>query len=135
MTISFKELQGNHLISDIPINVQQNMDELLKRINMVRDVWGKPMTVTSGYRTEQDMLRIYRGKGIADDKIPMHSAHMVGMAVDISDPDLALNHWLKNDPTGITTMEKAGLYGELGTTNWTHLQWRVPGSGHRWFQP
>lgn len=128
--ISFKELQGAHQISDIPINIQQNMQELLKRLNMVREKWGRPMTITSGFRDTMDMIRIYKGK-----PYPKNSAHLSGLAADISDPDGALYRWLKEDKEGIIVMEQAELYGEEGTKGWTHLQYRRPASGNRWFKP
>lgn len=128
--ITFKELLGNHSIIDIPIAVQQNMEVLLKAMNIIREAWGQPMKVTSGYRTEVDMARIYNGK-----PWPKGSKHLTGQAVDIADPTGALGQWLKDDPKGITSLEKAGLYCEEGTTNWVHFQCVPPRSGKRWFLP
>lgn len=128
--ISFKELLGNHSIIDVPIAIQHNMENLLKAINIIREAYGHPMTVTSGYRTEVDMARIYNGK-----PWPKGSAHLSGLAVDIADSTGALQQWLKGDPKGITSLEKTGLYCEEGTNGWTHFQLRAPKSGKRWFNP
>lgn len=133
--ISFNELLGKHSISDVPLAIQQNMDALLKAVNVIRAAWSKPMTVTSGFRDWNDMLRIYRAKGVKDDKIPRGSAHLSGLAVDISDPDLAITHWLKTDPHAIVLLEQQGLYCEEGNSNWVHLQLRASASGNRWFKP
>lgn len=130
MGVTFKELLGHHSISDIPIAHQQNMDMLLKAMAIVREAWGKPMIVTSGWRNEQDMRRIY-----GNDPYPKGSAHLSGLAVDIADKDGTLNHWLKNDPTGITSLEKAGLYCEERQGPWQHFQLGAPKSGRRFFNP
>jgi hypothetical protein len=122
--ISFKEILNGHSISDIPIAHQQNIDELLKRINIVRAAYGKPMKVTSGYRNLQDMKRIYSNK-----KFPMHSAHLFGMAVDIADPDGELGKWLHGD--GAAILEQADLYCERDTKGWIHFQTRP--TSQRWF--
>ena len=136
MAISFKELLQGKVLSDVTHTQQLNLEELLRRINTVRAAWGKPMQVTSGLRTMQDHLRIYAAKGITDrTKIPMASAHLEGMAVDIADPDGSLGHWLKNDPAGIVALERADLYCENTGGNWQHFQTRKPKSGNRWFNP
>lgn len=127
MSISYKELMGSHTIAEIPLTHQHNLEILLKRINIIREAWGKPMTVTSGYRSEQDQLRI-------NSKAP-NSKHRLGMACDIYDPDNKLEQWLKTDPTGITTLERAELWCEEGTSNWVHFQTAPPRSNRRWFLP
>jgi hypothetical protein len=43
--IDLKELIKNYAFSTLPIDHQGNLLELLKRINIVRDNYGKPMTV------------------------------------------------------------------------------------------
>ena len=56
--VTFIEVLNGHLLSDVPIAAQQNIDELLKRINKVAILWGRPMRVTSGYRTMEEHFRI-----------------------------------------------------------------------------
>lgn len=134
--ITFKELLKGTPLSEIPINHQQNGEILLKKINIVRAEYGKPMIPTSVYRTKQRQLDIYRAKGIPDSKIPMSSQHLSFEAVDISDPKGELYKWLQDNPE---VLEKADMYVELGTVGWTHLQCRPfasyrPG-GSRWFNP
>ena len=133
--ISMLEMLGHHVATDLPHEHEVNIDELLKVINPLLALWPHPVLVTSGYRSMQDHLRIYRSKGVPDDKIPMGSSHLVGRAVDISDPDLSMTHWLQTDPTAITTAEKLGLYFEAGNKNWVHITNRPPQSGNRWFKP
>lgn len=133
--ITLKELIKNTLISDIPLEHQHNLEELLKRINVIRTVYGKPMTVTSGYRSLQDHLRIYSSKGITDrSKIPMASKHLYGQAVDIYDPNKELQAWVKQN---VKVLEDIGLWCEdFGSTpNWCHFQIVPPRSGKRFFIP
>lgn len=118
--ISFKELLSGEMISDIPITHQHNLEELLKVVNIIREEWGKPMTVTSGYRTMQKHLQIYSRKGITDKSlIPMKSKHLVGLAVDIADPDGSLYAWCQDNEA---LLQRAGAWCEEGTKGWVHFQ-------------
>lgn len=133
--ITFNELIKGNSIADIPIEHQHNLEELLKKINMIRAKWGKPMTVTSGYRSMQDHLRIYSQKGITDQKkIPMQSNHLYGRAVDISDPKQELQKFLL---ANVSLLEEAGLWCEdfSATKTWVHLQINPPKSGKRFYMP
>lgn len=123
-------------LEELSPEIQANLQELLKRVNVVRAAYGKPMTVTSGIRTMKEHLRIYAEKGITDQsKIPMKSSHLKGAAVDISDPQLNLTKWLKANPQ---ILENANLYCEDGNSNWVHFQSKPFGSykagGTRWFK-
>lgn len=124
--ISFNELLGSHSIADVPLTIQQNMQELLKRMNVVRQCYGIPMIVTSGYRDMKDQMRI-------NPKAP-NSQHLQGNAVDISDADGALKAWVKQN---MHVMEVVGLWLEdFGSTpTWVHFQAVPPKSGNRMFIP
>lgn len=124
MSISMKELLGSHNINDVPIAHQHNLEELKKRINVVRNAWGKPMIVTSGYRSEADQMRI--------NKNAPNSAHRFGMAVDISDPDGKFYEWLVNNEKLLIELD---LYVEIRQGPWAHVQTRKTKSGKRFFQP
>ena len=143
--ITFKEVLGHISINDVSIKEQQNIDELLKSVNIVLAAYDAhlgrhwPAHVTSGYRTLQDHLRIYAAKGIFDKaKIPMASRHLTGNAVDILDEALGLTKWLQT-PEGAIVLDKANLFCESGNKNWWHAQ-RLPFAsykpgGTRWFKP
>lgn len=131
--ITFNELLSGNQLPDVPIAHQHNLEELLIKVNVIRALWGKPMTVTSGYRSLQHHLDIYRSKGVPMDCIPTKSCHLSGQAVDISDPDLAITLWLKTEPAAITCLEQQGLYCEEGNKNWVHFQTRP--TKNRWFLP
>lgn len=133
--VSMKELIKDTPISDISLEIQHNLEEVLLRINKIRTAYNKPMTVTSGYRTMQDHIRIYNAKGIMDlKKIPMQSKHLYGKAVDISDPNKDLQKWCL---ANIKMLEDIGLWLEdfSATPNWVHFQIEPPKSGKRMFKP
>lgn len=124
-------LKGN----ECPPELEANLLELLIRINKVRDAYGLPMTVTSGFRSMKDHLRIYKEKGITDPKkIPMKSKHLFCQSVDIYDPEKKLQKWIKEN---IKLIEEIGLWMEdfNDTPNWVHFQIIPPTSGNRFFKP
>lgn len=123
MAISYKELLHGHVINDLSIKEQQNLAELQKVINQLIEIadW-HPAIVTSGFRTEQDQLRI-------NPKAP-NSAHRLGMAVDILDKDGSKYKWCE---TNQDTLQTLGLWVEYGTKGWVHLQTRP--AKNRIFKP
>ena len=131
--ISYNELLSGHVLSDVPIEYQHNLEDLKTRINVVREKRGIPMIVTSGFRSMQDHLRIYRSMGVPDDKIPMNSWHLKGAAVDISDPDGSLMQWCRDN---VPLLEEVGLWIEDDTSvKRVHFQIFPPKSGNRFFKP
>lgn len=118
--------------------IEKNLKELLKRINVVRTEWNRPMRVTSGLRSKEDHLRIYRNIAISknkpfdESKVPMASKHLYGKACDILDPNGELMAWLKANPE---VLKDAGLWCEEGCLGWVHFQIEPPKSGKRWFLP
>lgn len=133
--ISLKELLGSHNIAEVPHGHQLCLEELRTRLEKVRAEFGKPMRITSGYRSMQEHLQIYSKKGITDkSKIPMRSKHLIGCAADVADPAQELQAWCKaNEPK----LEEIGLWIEdfSATPNWVHFQTVPPASGKRFFKP
>lgn len=134
--ITMDELLSNQAtLSELDIEIQNNLNDLLTKINLVRTSWGKPMTVTSGFRTMKHHLEIYAAKGITDiNKIPMKSNHLYGRAVDISDSARVLQKWCFADEPLLISI---GLWMEdfSKTPTWCHFQINPPQSGKRWFMP
>lgn len=124
--LELKELLGKYKESEVPEKVLISLKVLLVKLNVIRKAWGKPMTVTSGYRSEADQKRI-NPKAIK-------SNHLTGHAVDIYDPNLKLTAWLKKGE-GARLLVEQGLYCEEGNKNWVHFQDIAPRSGNRWFLP
>jgi uncharacterized protein YcbK (DUF882 family) len=137
--ISMDELLSGNKLEDQPQETQDNLKDLLEKMNKVRVAYGKPMTVSSGLRSIKHHLEIYAAKGITDkSKIPMKSKHLYGLAVDIADADGKLKEWVK---ANIKLMEEIGFWFESfdATTTWVHFQTQPFGSykegGTRFFNP
>lgn len=123
-------LKGNIL----PKDYEPYLEKLLKRVNKLQDRYGKlQFLATSGFRSLIQHLAVYRKKGITDPKkIPMKSKHLYCQAVDVEDKDGKFYEWVqKNEPI----LEELGLWYELGTRGWVHLQIVAPASGRRGFIP
>jgi len=128
-----KELNPNNY--PVTPEIAQNLEALLRALNVVRKAWGQPMTVTSGLRSREHQIEVYRLKGITDlSKIPLQSAHLTGQAADILDLNGSLGEWLKNN---IEVLIECELYVEHldFTRGWAHLQTRPPASHNRFFIP
>jgi hypothetical protein len=126
--IALAELNPN----SYPLNAEQeqNLKELQKRLIAFRKLWAKPMIITSGFRTIEDQMRIYRNKK----RVPMFSCHLRGAAADVADRDGMLGIYCVNN---IPVLEECGLWIEdpLRTPGWVHFQIFPPVSGNRVFQP
>lgn len=132
--ITMSELLKSAKFDEQSKDIQDNLTELLKRINEIRTLWGHSMTITSGLRTKADQIRIYTAKGIPESKIPWGSKHLTGAAVDIYDPDKKLQEWCL---ANIAELERIQLWCEhfSATPNWVHFQIFSPKSGNRFFHP
>lgn len=120
--ISMRELLGRHTIADVPHQAELQLEILQKKLNVVREKWGKPMIVTSGFRLPSDQSRI-------NAKAPK-SAHLLGMAADIADPNGELYEWTVQNEA---LMVELGLYVEVRQGGWVHYQTRP--TKRRFFLP
>lgn len=124
--------------NDLPKEHLDNLIKLHDKINKLRDAYGKPLRVTSGYRSLEKHLAIYAAKGITDQKkIPMQSRHLSGLAVDlvpVKEPVSDLQKFIKNN---IALMQEIGLWFEdfSKTPTWVHAQIVPPKSGKLFFMP
>lgn len=118
-------LMGRVEFSALQNEEKYNLANLLASVNFIRGMYGKPMRITSGYRTK-DINALVKGS--------TRSAHLVCMAVDIHDPTGEFAQWCLDN---IPVLEKAGLFMENPevTRGWVHLQTRRPLSGTRVFNP
>jgi Peptidase M15 len=118
--ITMQEILKDKKLEDQSAEIQANLVILLERMNKVRELYGKPMLITSGLRTEADQIRVYAEKGITDlKKIPMKSKHLKGNAVDVSDPKGELNDWCKKNEE---TLRELGIWLETRQGGWQHFQ-------------
>ncbi len=135
MAISLKELTKGYNFDSLDSSHKNNLEVLHERINKIRAAYGKPLSVTSGYRSMEDHLRIYKAKGIIDKAlIPMGSRHLSGSACDIYDPNQELQKWAL---ANVKLLETIGLWCEhfSATPSWIHWQITPPKSGSRFFKP
>lgn len=138
--ITFKDMIGSAVISDIPITQQHNIEIVVSRVNAVLKIYGKEGKVTSGYRSLYDHNRIYsqlnakrRAKNLPELKVPMSSRHLSGEAVDIHDPEHEMLKWLKANPRVL--VENKLWCEELDDQERVHFQVVPPRSGNRFFNP
>lgn len=108
-------LMGRVKEEDLSPELQENLNTLVEAVNKIRKTWGKPMIVTSGYRTPEINMKI---TGAAK-----KSAHMSCQAVDFKDTDNSLGGWCMRNMHKLTQW---GLYLEhpRHTPGWCHLQIR-----------
>jgi hypothetical protein len=107
--ISLSEL-NSHNVPTTP-EIDSNLQMLLDKINVVRSNWGKPMTVTSGLRSQADQQRI--------NPKATHSNHLMGLAVDIYDPDGELKQWVLDNLDSLTDFWFEDF---RYTSDWVHFQ-------------
>lgn len=111
-----------------PLDQEQldNLNKLLVAVNKFRTYYGKPMTVSSGYRPAEINAKV---KGAAK-----KSNHMKCLAVDFRDSDGAIDKFCMDN---LHILEDCGLYLEHpeATPGWCHLQCVPPRSGNRVFKP
>lgn len=103
-----------------------NANTIVPRVNQLLDAFGEYRNCNSGFRTQEDQMRI-------NPKAP-NSAHTKACAIDLEDKDRALTHFCLNN---LPVLEKIGLWMESpdATPTWTHLQCYAPKSGNRVFIP
>jgi len=118
-------LMGRHLEYPLTLELALNAAQLLAAINYLRGVYGKPLTVSSGYRPGHFNKRAGGAK---------NSSHLTCEAIDIADPDGKFGEWCL---ANLHHLEHANLYLEnpAYTPGWAHLQARRPVSGNRVFIP
>ena len=129
MAISKEELlkgRDTEYASDYTQEISDNLDKLLIPMNQIRNEWGQPMIVDSGWRPPSI--------NAATPGAAAHSKHMIGLAVDIADPDGKLMEWVL---ANLSLMKELDIYFEdfRYTPSWVHFQLGAPASGHRIFVP
>ena len=124
--LSMEELLQGKKLEDLSEEIQKNLPILLERVNKIRALWGKPLTVTSCVRSQADQERI--------NPAAPKSKHLIGAAVDIFDKDGSLKSWIKDNES---VLEDAELWMEdfSATPTWCHFQCLPPKSGKRFFIP
>lgn len=128
--ISMKEI-CKHSFDGLDPDVECNLIRLHFVLNSIRAHYGKPLTITSGYRTLEEHLKIYEER---KKPAPMGSLHLVGAAADIDDPQCQLKSWILDH---VSLMGNLEVYLEAfdDTPTWVHVQIYPPKSEKRFFEP
>jgi len=128
-------LKGRDVLYPLSEEQEDNLAKLLTAINPIREVWGRPMSVSSCYRPAAINSSVGGAKA---------SAHMMCQAVDIVDKDGKLAEWSLHN---LTLLGECGIFMEDprytivlnkdGTrySGWVHYDIRGPKSGKRVFIP
>jgi uncharacterized protein YcbK (DUF882 family) len=111
---------------DFTPEVKANIKVLYEKINIIREKYGKPMSVSSGWRPQ--------AINDATSNAAKKSKHIVGLAIDIKDTDSKLWKWCMEN---LELLQELGLYLEdkRWTPTWVHFQIGPPASGLRIFRP
>lgn len=126
--ISMDEILCNRAkLEDLPQEIQDNLLELHRKINLLRATYGKPMKVNDGLRLSNTP---YGAKA---------SKHKNGQAIDLDDDDSGkLWFWVMEH---MDLIQEIGLWLEHGCWThstkgtWVHFQTVPPGSNKRIFIP
>ena len=118
-------LMGRDGESPLTHELEKNLEKLLKALNQFREIYAKPMIVSSGYRPAQYNTLAGGAK---------KSNHMLCLACDFVDLDSALDIYCVENQN---VLAECGLYLEhpKWTKTWCHLQVISPASGKRIFVP
>ena len=111
---------------DLTPEIEGNALELLDRVNILLGEFGQERKINSGWRPPAV-------NGKTPGAAPL-SKHMLGLAVDLADPEGDLDEWCLEN---VDALERVGLWLEhpAATKSWCHLQSVPPKSGKRVFYP
>lgn len=137
IVISLQELNPKKF--ELDDEQKANLLVLHEKINKVRELWATPMVITSGFRSLEDHLKIYKELALKrnvpfdESKVPMGSQHLKGAACDVSDPEGKLYDWCQDN---VDKLEEIGLWCEEKDNELrVHFQICPPKSGDRFFKP
>lgn len=118
-------LMGRDVKYPLTVDLESNLDGLIKALNLFRQEYGIPMLVSSGYRP---------GPFNALAGGAENSPHLTCEACDFHDPDGAIKNWVLQKPL-ILVECKLYMENPMNTRTWIHLQTRPVPSGRRIFSP
>ena len=120
MSLALKDYFKNTNVADVPIKHQQNAQELFKVVESLFLNSGLELIISSGYRSKQRQLDLYRAKGYKDSEIPMLSGHLNGTAIDLVDANGLLDKFCSENQDALRSL---GLWQEHpnSTGGWCHI--------------
>lgn len=111
---------------DLTPEIEGNAAELIDRVNLLLAAFGETRKVNSGWRPPEVNAKT---AGAA-----VKSKHMMGLAVDLADPDGDLDEWCMENESELERLQ-LWLEHPAATKGWCHLQSVPPKSGKRVFYP
>lgn len=122
-----------HSGAQYPFQWELAWSRLIALCDTIRDVWGSPLIVVSGYRTPQyngQLIKTDAAKGIHG--VASGSQHVLGNAVDLrpSSGDLEGLHIVilqEHEKGGLPMLGGLGFYPE---SNWVHVDTYVAPDNH-----
>lgn len=139
--MELKQLYAPHEPWEVPQDVFPNLEVLCSKLTLFENEYGESFKVTSGWRSNDDMVRIYQEKnkdrisrGLDPVPVPLHSAHRKAAAADLYDPDGYVKAWIDRN---LSFVVQVGFYFEdfKYTNGYVHCQIIPPKSGLRFFRP
>ena len=112
--------------ADLTPEIVANATDLAGRVNRLLMTFGEQRSVNSGWRP----LAVNANTPNAAVK----SKHMLGLAVDLTDPDGDLDEWCMEHQGELEAVE-LWMEHPAATKGWCHLQSVPPKSGKRVFYP
>lgn len=131
--MKIEQLYKDIEIYDIPKDALENLNDLLAKMNMLEAAVGFALTVDRAFSTWVQHLAIYTALNAARSPakklpVPMHSVHLIGMGIDLSDPQKILQTFLADE----MFLTDNGLWAEgfqwTGDRDYIHLQTKSYGS-------
>lgn len=119
-------LMGRVKMEDLTDEQVRNLNTIVPAANALLEKFGEYRKVTSGYRSQEDQMRI-------NPSAPK-SKHLLCAAVDLEDKDGKLKAWCM---ANLKVLSLIGLWMESpkSTPTWVHVQCIPPKSGNRVFNP
>ena len=140
--VRIEELLQAKAWSDLQLDYRINLTHLHYRLNVLRRACKIPFIITSGFRSAEDHVRIYREinekrkeEGKKPVMMPTTSQHLFGCAADINDSNGAIKKWVSG--LNEVDLQRFGLWYEHfdATPRHLHCQIYQPESGNRFFVP
>jgi hypothetical protein len=118
-------LMGRDKTDPLTDEQKANMQALLEALDKLREAFGKPMHISSGYRPASVNKAVGGAK---------KSNHMLCLACDFKDPTGEIDEFCLDN---LKLLKELGLYLESPnhTVGWCHVQLKAPSSGNRVFIP
>ena len=103
----------NNIDNTPPPSIKENLEKLIEFLNPLREAWGSPIIITSGYRS-LELNKVLNGSST--------SAHVAGWAVDMVPQNGKINEFKQFVREYLKDKEFDQYIDEAsGNSSWVHL--------------